>query len=120
MRFLALQCATPPFIPPEKFDPELRVIERDGVESDPIRPRRLSGLSLLLACATCVALASCANIGESIVDSAFDSIFESKSDRRIDSDTRRMEAGEPLKYHSSERRLRLAREDRMLDDMMDD
>ena len=71
--------------------------------------------SLRVLCAALVPLTfgSCS----SVVDGIFDSAFESKSDRRIDSDTKRMQAGEPLKYHSSERRLRIAREDRMYNDL---
>jgi hypothetical protein len=58
-------------------------------------------------------LSSCGVIVDALVDSA----FESSSDRKIRKDTGRMQAGEPLKQFPSERRLRLAREDRMLDDL---
>jgi hypothetical protein len=68
--------------------------------------------------------ASCANFGDALLDSAFegvtDSIFETREDREIDSDTKRMQAGEPLRHYPSERRLRIAREDRMLNEMMED
>jgi hypothetical protein len=53
-------------------------------------------------------------------ESIGDSLFESSYDRKIDSDTERMQDGKPLQHFPSERRLKLAREDRMLDEMMDD
>jgi hypothetical protein len=61
-------------------------------------------------------ITSCAEIGESLIDS----MFQTRHDREIDSDTERMLDGKPLKHFPSERRLRLAREDRMISDMMDD
>ena len=68
--------------------------------------------------------ASCANFGDTLVDSVFDgvvdSIFETREDREIDSDTKRMQAGEPLRHYPSERRLRLASEDRAINDLMED
>lgn len=67
---------------------------------------------------------SCAEVGGALVDSMFegigDSLFESSYDRKIDSDTERMQDGKPLQHFPSERRLRLAREDRMIDEMLDD
>jgi len=69
--------------------------------------------TLLLVMA--LTLSSCGVIVDSLIESAFKS--ESSSDRKIRKDTERMQAGEPLKHFPSERRLRLAREDRMLDDL---
>lgn len=78
----------------------------------------------LLLTTVSLGMTSCANFTENLVDSLFDnmldSVFESDSDRRMDSDTKRMQSGEPLKYYSSEKRLRAAREDRMINDMMRD
>lgn len=76
----------------------------------------------ILLAATPLYLTSCAAIGEAMVDSLFssigDSVFKSSTDKKIDSDTKRMRKGEPLKHYPSERRLRLAREDRMFNEMM--
>ncbi len=76
----------------------------------PVKAIALSGLILVFP--------SCANLGDALVDSMFDSIgdsiFKSSRDKKIDSDTRRMQAGEPLQHYSSEKRLRVARDDRML------
>jgi hypothetical protein len=84
----------------------------------------MKNLILLLVATISLFISSCANFGESLVDGIFetatDSIFESSEDRKIDSDTRRMQSGTPLKHYSSESRLRAAREDRTINDMMSD
>jgi len=68
--------------------------------------------TILLAMAS-LTLSSCGVI----VDSLLDSAFESSSDRKIRKDTARMQSGEPLKHFPSKRHLRLAREDRMLNEL---
>jgi len=62
-------------------------------------------------------ISSCSNIIESVIDDAIGSTFKSRKDKNIDSDTKRLNKGEPLKHHSSEKRLRAAREKRLLDQL---
>lgn len=81
-------------------------------------------LAIFSAAALCLMVTSCAEVGDALVDSIFesigDSLFESSHDRKIDSDTERMQDGKPLQHFPSERRLKLAREDRMIGEMMSD
>lgn len=81
-------------------------------------------IALSSAAALAFLATSCAEVRDALVDSIFDSIgeslFESSYDSKIDFDTERMRDGKPLQHSPSERRLRLAREDRIIDEMMDD
>lgn len=62
---------------------------------------------------------SCANMNDiGLKFTGFN--FSSRYDREIDSDTDRMLDDKPLKHFSSEKRLRAARENRPLDEMMYD
>jgi hypothetical protein len=71
---------------------------------------------------------SCSNILDGMIESipgaifngVTDSVFKSKKDKEIDSDTTRMLNGEPLKYFPSEKRLRSVRENRFIDRMQED
>ncbi len=54
---------------------------------------------------------------EAILDSMIDSAFESKRDRNIREDSDNLEHGRPLKHYSTERRLKLDREDRLYEDL---
>jgi len=64
---------------------------------------------------------SCANMDDiGLKFTGFNFSSSSRYDREIDSDTDRMLDDKPLKHFSAEKRLRAARENRLLDEMMYD
>ncbi len=54
---------------------------------------------------------------DAIFDSMIDSVFESKRDRNLREDSRNLKRGRPLQHHSSERRLKVDRENRLFEDL---
>lgn len=57
---------------------------------------------------------------EVVLDNVIDNLFESKRDRHIREDSRNLERGRPLQHYSSERRLKVDRENRLFEDLTSD
>jgi hypothetical protein len=70
---------------------------------------------IFLTALTTICLTSCSTMTGVVFDNIFDT--ESSADRKIRKDTERMQAGQPLKHFPSERRLRTAREDRLINQL---
>lgn len=68
----------------------------------------------MMACGLVVlSLSSCQVLFDSVLDSA----FESKRDKNIREDSANLKDGKPLEHYSSERRLKVDREDRLYEDL---
>ena len=69
---------------------------------------------LMIACGIAVlSLSSC----DVLFDSVLDSAFESKRDRNIREDSANLSDGKPLEHYTTERRLKVDRENRMYEDL---
>ena len=78
-----------------------------------VRPKNMKPPKVIAMLFVCT-LTSCGFL----MDAVFENVFESSRDRKIRDDTDNLRAGRPLQHHSSEKRLRVARDDRLLQETM--
>jgi hypothetical protein len=78
--------------------------------------RRLIHRVALVPLLTVALLPSC----DVFLDTVIDNVFESKRDRHIREDSRNLERGRPLEHYSTERRLKVDRENRLFEDLTSD